>query len=57
KRDRVTREDVTRRIAQQWPDEEKVPLASFVIGNDDRSPVLIQIEHVIRELEAYSTSS
>lgn len=57
KRDRVTREDVTRRIAQQWPDEEKVPLASFVISNDDRSPVLIQIEHVIRELEAYSTSS
>ena len=57
KRDGVSREEVERRIAQQWPDEEKIKLASFIIKNDDKSPLLMQIENIIEQLEPYSTSS
>lgn len=57
KRDRVSREDVVSRITSQWTDEQKIPMASFVVQNDEHTPVLMQIEKIIQELEAYSTSS
>lgn len=34
-RDDITREAILNRIANQWPDEEKIPLADFVIENID----------------------
>ena len=40
KRDGVTREEVLRRMENQWTDEKKIPLAGVVIKNDDSGPVL-----------------
>lgn len=50
KRDNVDREIVRDRIRAQWSDEQKKPLANFIIVNDDKQPVLVQIEKTISEL-------
>lgn len=42
-RDGVSREAVAARMANQWPDEQKVELADFVIVNDGRQMVLPQV--------------
>ncbi len=39
-RDGITRDEVEKRVDNQWPDEKKIPLAGTVIRNDDREPVL-----------------
>lgn len=43
-RDGSSKEEVLQRMDRQWSDEEKIPLASFVLLNDDQTPVLRQIE-------------
>ena len=49
KRDKSTRMEVERRIANQWTDEQKIPFSDYVITNDG-SPLLIQIEGIIDQL-------
>jgi dephospho-CoA kinase len=43
-RDNSCREEVTQRISKQWPDEKKIPLASYVLNNDDATPIIKQLE-------------
>ncbi|MCG3164537.1 MAG: Dephospho-CoA kinase [Bacteroidia bacterium] len=50
KRDNATREEVTARMANQWPDEQKIALSDFVIVNDDRQLVIPQVLEVHRVL-------
>lgn len=50
KRDRSEREEVIKRINRQWTDEQKIPLATYVINNDDRTPVIDQIESILYSL-------
>jgi len=42
-RDGVSEKDILNRIKNQMPDEEKIPLANFLIFNDDQSMVLQQV--------------
>jgi dephospho-CoA kinase len=43
KRDNISREEVLGRISKQWSDKEKIKLADFVIENDGKKAVLIQV--------------
>jgi dephospho-CoA kinase len=49
-RDGLPMEQIETRIANQWPDAEKIKLASFVIENDGQA-LLPQIEKIILTLE------
>jgi dephospho-CoA kinase len=49
-RDRSSREEVIQRMDRQWPDEKKIPFASFVIVNDDQTPVVRQIEQFLETI-------
>lgn len=51
KRDNISREEVLERMSKQWSDEKKIPLADFVLVNDDVTPLLMQIETVIEKLK------
>lgn len=50
KRDRLTREQVLERMSKQWSDEQKIPLADFVVANDDTQPLLKQVENILLKL-------
>lgn len=43
KRDKVTREEVEARMANQWPDEEKIKRSDFVVVNDGKLLVIPQV--------------
>ena len=49
KRDSISREEVLKRIANQWTDVQKMELTPYHIVNDGR-PLLIQLEQLIAEL-------
>ena len=49
-RDGLPMEQIETRIANQWPDAEKIKLASFVIENEGQA-LLPQIENIILTLE------
>ena len=50
-RDHCSKEQVLERISKQWNDEQKVPLADYVLINDDIQPLLLQIEKLIFQLQ------
>ena len=43
-RDKMSPAQVEERIAKQWPDEAKVELANFTILNDEKQPLIAQVE-------------
>ncbi len=50
-REDTTMEDVTRRIARQWPDQEKMKMADYVIRNNNEEliiPQLIELDKKFR---------
>lgn len=57
KRDNSTREEVQRRMENQWSDDRKIPLADYVINNGNTDSVLEQIEGVVEDLLNHSISS
>ncbi|MDX2360104.1 MAG: dephospho-CoA kinase [Crocinitomicaceae bacterium] len=52
-RDKVQMEDVVARMEKQWSDEQKIPLADYIIVNDETEPLLTQVEKVIKNLESF----
>ena len=52
KRDKITINEIQERISKQWSDEEKNPLADFVIVNDEAKPLLKQVEAVMKEVRS-----
>lgn len=50
-RDSSSREEVTQRMSKQWPDEEKIPLATYVLNNDYTTPVVKQLEDFLLTLD------
>ncbi len=51
-RDKVSREEVEKRIAMQWPEDKKIALADFVIDNNESClliPQVLQIDQSIGE--------
>lgn len=49
-RDGSSKEDIIKRMKQQWPDEEKIPLADFVINNDGKQLIIPQILQIHQTL-------
>jgi dephospho-CoA kinase len=49
-RDGATKEDVLKRLKNQWLDEEKISMADYVIENDDKHSIIEQVVKVIDEL-------
>jgi dephospho-CoA kinase len=49
-RDSVTEDNVLRRMDNQWKDEVKISMADYVIINDNKTPILYQIERIIQDL-------
>lgn len=49
-RDKVTEDNVRARIKNQWPDEQKLPLADFVIENTDLSNTEVQVNALHQQL-------
>jgi len=52
KRDNVQKNEVEERISKQWSDAEKIPLADYVIVNDEVKPLLQQIEAIIKKVKS-----
>lgn len=50
KRDKVSRENVLERIANQMSDEEKIKLSDYIIYNDEQHSLIEQVEDVISDL-------
>jgi dephospho-CoA kinase len=51
KRNATSEEDVKKRIAAQWSDEQKTPLANFVISNDGAQALIPQVTAIIQQLK------
>jgi len=49
-RDRLTRKEVERRMANQWNEEEKIGLSDFVIKNDGSSMVITQVIEIHKRI-------
>lgn len=49
-RDKTSRETVKQRMEKQWTDEQKTPYADYVIVNDGKQPLLVQMEELIDHL-------
>lgn len=49
-RDGHSREEIQRRISKQWSDEQKRELADFEILNDQKTPVLPQLDKILKEI-------
>ena len=52
KRDNITINEIQDRISKQSSDEEKIPLADFVIVNDEVKPLLKQVEAILKEVKS-----
>ena len=52
KRDNITINEIQERISKQWSDEEKIPLADFVIVNDEVKPLFQQIEAILIKVKS-----
>lgn len=50
-RDSATQEDIIRRIQSQMNDEEKKAKANFIIVNDGTTPLIPQLERLLKQLQ------
>jgi dephospho-CoA kinase len=55
-RDRWTRDKVLDRMAHQWKDDAKIPLADYVIFNDSERPLINQVMDIDKMIKARFTS-
>lgn len=51
-RDGSTEEQVKKRMAAQWSDDKKIPLADFVIVNDEKQLLIPQVIEMVKKLNA-----
>jgi len=56
-RDGLDKGAVEARMAQQWPDEKKIPLADFVIQNEDLARAKADLKRVLSALKGDKLSS
>lgn len=49
-RDGVSREQVEARMNNQWNQERKIELADFVLINDEKQSILIQLNTILNQL-------
>jgi dephospho-CoA kinase len=51
-RNKMPRENVVKRMSAQWPDEQKIPLANYIITNDDTEAVIPQVISVLKKIKS-----
>jgi dephospho-CoA kinase len=39
-------------MSAQWPDEQKIPLANYIITNDDTEAVIPQVISVLKKIKS-----
>jgi len=49
-RDNSSIQDIEKRMINQWSDEQKIPLADYIIVNNDDSMLIEQINEIIKDL-------
>lgn len=49
-RDGSNKNEILARFAKQWPDEKKIPLADFIIENNEEKSVLLQLDEILNKL-------
>lgn len=49
-RDRVSEQEVRARMSAQWEDDQKLPLADYVITNDEKESLLSQVDEILKSL-------
>lgn len=52
KRDDSSVDAVKKRMAAQWTDDKKIPLADFVIVNDEHKAILPQLSEILKKIES-----
>ncbi|MES2567662.1 MAG: dephospho-CoA kinase [Bacteroidota bacterium] len=52
KRSSMTKEEVEKRMKSQWNDDQKIPLADFIILNDEHSALIPQVLSIIEKLKS-----
>lgn len=55
-RDNIPQKEVLSRMSNQWDDAKKIPLADFIISNDDEQLVIKQVLNAIEELKQLANS-
>lgn len=51
-RNKIPRENVVKRMSAQWPDEQKIPLANYIISNNDTEAVIPQVISVLKKIKS-----
>ena len=51
KRDEISRDEILKRMESQWPDEQKIKLADFVIYNENSELLLPQLIKTINQIK------
>lgn len=49
-RDRCSQKEVEERMKSQWSDEQKIPLATYVVKNDGQSAILPSLETILLKI-------
>jgi len=53
KRDKISEEQVSQRIRNQWTDEQRIKLADFVICNNDNELIIPQVVEIDKKIRAH----
>jgi dephospho-CoA kinase len=53
-RDGLSRQEIEARMARQWPEEQKIAAADFLIHNDNQTGLIAQVLAIHRQLKALS---
>ena len=51
-RNLISKEEVDKRMQAQWTDEQKLPLANYVISNSETDALIPQVLSVIQKLKS-----
>lgn len=54
KRNSISKADIEKRMQAQWTDEQKIPLANFIIINDNHTALIPQVLSVIKQLKQHA---
>jgi dephospho-CoA kinase len=52
KRDKTSVEQIKARMANQWSDDQKIPLADFIVVNDEKVLIIPQVLEILKKLKS-----
>ncbi|MBK6953311.1 MAG: dephospho-CoA kinase [Crocinitomicaceae bacterium] len=52
KRDQTSVEQIKARMANQWSDDQKIPLADFIVVNDEKVLIIPQVLEILKKLKS-----